>query len=77
LILRRPLSRVGDGKLQGVPYLRAQTDCAGRADVLDDVRYQLIDDQSYGNGHVGRHVYAVDIGLDPIGTTIGSADIGT
>jgi hypothetical protein len=28
LILRRPLSRVGDGELQGVPYLRAQTDFA-------------------------------------------------
>jgi hypothetical protein len=77
LILRRPLSRVGDGELQGVPYLRAQTDFAWRADVLDDVRHQLIDDQSQRYSHVSRHIYALDTGRDPIGTTRSSTDFAT
>jgi hypothetical protein len=42
--------------------------------VLDDVRHQLIADQSQGNSHVSRHIHALDIGRDPIGTTASSAD---
>jgi hypothetical protein len=45
--------------------------------MLDDVRHQLIDDQCQRNGHVSRHIHALDIGRDPIGTTIGSADLAT
>ena len=76
LILLRPASRVGDRELQGTPC-RAQPDFAGWSDVLHDVRNQFIDDQCQRNGHVSRHIYAVDIGRDPIWTPVGSADLTT
>src|SRR4026209_784787 len=58
-IFGRTWSLVRYRELQCISYLRAQTHSAGRANVLDDVRYQLIDDQGYGNGHVGGHVQPV------------------
>jgi hypothetical protein len=45
--------------------------------VLDDVLHQLIDDQSQGNSHVRRDIHALDIGLNPIGTTTSSAEFAT
>ena len=72
------MSRVGDDEFESVSYLRAQTDRAGRTDVLDDIGHQLINDQDQRNSHVGRHIQALDIGLDSVRrTTISSADFDT
>ena len=56
--LRRPVSRVGDGELQGFPLERKLIRQEGRR--ADDVRHQLIDDQSQRNGHVRGHIHALD-----------------
>ena len=50
---------------------------ARRADVLDDVGHQLVDDQGKRNSQVRRHVDAFDIRLDPLRPAGSPADVVT